>query len=126
MSPFFPGNNIQEMALMVVIANFFHSINWFSTINTGILSIKIYFIWNVIGILGFFIFKGKKIPNMKNILMWIELLGSFVILYFSKYISHPYDYLLSGLIIIYFSRKYILNFFFFLKKKFNIKKENES
>jgi len=110
MSPFFPGNNSIEIFIMLFIAKQFHYLNFFTNIDKGNLASINYLIYNVIGIVGFLLLKEGKLPDFKNLLTWIELIGSFAYLYLSKFIPSPYDYIISILIIIYFSRKTIYNF----------------
>jgi len=87
MSPYFPGNNFLELAMIGSIVGSLSSIipdDW----DLGMTRVVVYLIYNSIAVLGLYLLqKNQKFLTIKNL---IEITILILVLFFSAYIPEPY------------------------------------
>ena len=87
MSPYFPGNNFLELAMIGSIVGSLSSIipdDW----DLGMTRVVVYLIYNSIAVLGLYLLqKNQKFLTIKNL---IEITILILVLFFSVYIPEPY------------------------------------
>lgn len=87
MSPYFPGNNFLELAMIGSIVGSLSSIipdDW----DLGMTRVVVYLIYNSIAVLGLYLLqKNQKFLTIKNL---IEITILILVLFFSGYIPEPY------------------------------------
>ena len=87
MSPYFPGNNFLELAMICSIVGSLSSIipdDW----DLGMTRVVVYLIYNSIAVLGLYLLqKNQKFLTIKNL---IEITILILVLFFSGYIPEPY------------------------------------
>lgn len=113
MSPYFPGNNFLELALIGssigVVAPFLPN-NW----DLGLVRSIIYLCYNAIAVIGLYLLqKNKRKLGLQD---FFEILLMFSVLFFSGYIPEPYGTILLFVIGLYFLfkngyHKHIMNYF---------------
>lgn len=99
MSPYFPGNNFLELALIGsfvgIIAPFLPT-NW----DLGLVRVILYIIYNVIAVLGLYLL--QKNQHFFTIQNFIEILIVIFVLFVSGYIPEPIGTIFLVIIGIYF------------------------
>lgn len=87
MSPYFPGNNFLELAMIGSIVGSLSSIipdDW----DLGMTRVVVYLIYNSIAVSGLYLLqKNQKFLTIKNL---IEITILILVLFFSAYIPEPY------------------------------------
>ncbi len=87
MSPYFPGNNFLELAMIGSIVGSLSSIipdDW----DLGMTRVVVYLIYNSIAVLGLYLLqKNQKFLTIKNL---IEITILILVLFYSGYIPEPY------------------------------------
>lgn len=125
MSPYFPGNNFLELAMIGSIVGMLTPIipdNW----DLGLTIVVVYLIYNSIAVLGLYLLqKNQKFLTIKNL---IEITILILVLFYSGYIPEPYGTIFLVFFGLYFlfkngNHKQIISY---LRKNFESMKEKSN
>ena len=114
MSPFFPGNNWLEISLIGAF------IGWISPLQPDRLDLGLaraftYLIYNLIGIVGYFLLREETHTSPK-LITCLEVSFAIFLLFITKYIPKPFDTIILTGVAIYFLRYQIKKIILTTKK----------
>lgn len=114
MSPFFPGNNWLEITAIGVVVGLISPL-FPDGINLGFIRSGLYFLYNIIAIVGLILLSKEKL--FFRLWDWVSCLVAISILLLSGYIKEPLASLAMLLIGIYFLRSHLLKLVLYIHKK---------